>query len=200
MMHNYVWAKNMCQMWPVLYKFVWNMLSTVYKSDDDVMGDEAVQNWRAEMQSPTGDQMSSFPDIRTMEELTGAVMMCIYIASPQHNSVNYLQSYYMSFVPNKPACLMAPLPTRLSQLMQYGEREMMNALPVKDPRVYVMCSQLPHLLSEPVAEDQTLVAYARTLQMEARTKKGPNGSRWRKPQVNTFQASSFTDFLQLLRC
>jgi hypothetical protein len=72
---------------------------------------------------------------------------------------------------------MALLPTTLSQLMQYGEREMMAALPMKDPRVWMMCSQLPYILSDPVAEDQTMVAYAQSLQMEARTKKGP---RWQQ--------------------
>lgn len=173
MMHNYVWAKNMSLMWNVLHKFVSNMLATVYKTDDDVMRDQAVQDWCAEMHSPTGGQMASFPDIRTIEDLTNAVTMCIHIASPQHNSINYLQGYYMSFVPNKPASLMAPLPATLSELMQYNEREMMAALPIRDQRIWLMSSQMAHMLSHPPAEEHTIVVYAQNLEREARVKKGP---------------------------
>jgi hypothetical protein len=191
-LHNYVWAKNMSLMWPVLYKFVSNMLATVYGSDEDVMNDKAVQNWCSEMHSPTGGQMSSFPDIRNLDDLTCAVVMCIHIASPQHNSVNYLQCYYMSFVPNKPASLMAPLPTTLGQLMQYGEREMMAALPVKDSRVWLMSSQLPWVLSSGVAEDQTMVAYAQMLEAEARMKKGP---KWQ--QVEKAASEFYNDLMGL---
>lgn len=192
MIHNYVWAKNMSLMWAVLYKFVGNMLATVYQNDDDVMDDKAVQDWCAEMQSPTGGQMSSFPDIRTMDELTCAVVMCIHIASPLHSSVNCLQSYYMSFIPNKPACLMSPLPATLSQLMHYGERDMMAALPIKDPRIWMMSSQVPYLLSESVADDQTMAVYAQTLQAEARMKKGP---KWQ--QVEKSAAEFHSDLMGL---
>lgn len=124
--------------------------------------------------------MSSFPDIRTIEDLINAVTMCIHIASPQHSSVNYLQAYYMSFVPNKPASLMAPLPGSLTQLMQYGEKEMMAALPIKDQRIWLMSSQLPYMLSHPVAEGETLIAYAQNLAMDARMKKG---GRWQTVEM-----------------
>lgn len=119
--------------------------------------------------------MSTFPDIRTLEDLTNAVTMCIHIASPQHTSVNYLQGYYMSFVPNKPASLMTQLPVTLTQLLQYGEKEMMAALPIKEQRIWLMSSQLPYMLSHPVAEGETLVAYARNLEKEVSIKKG---GRW----------------------
>ena len=40
-----------------------------------------------------------------------------------HNSVNYLQCYYQSFVPAKPASLMAPLPRTLEELINYTEQD-----------------------------------------------------------------------------
>src|SRR4051794_3853168 len=76
--------------------------------------------------------------------------------------------------PHKPASLMAPLPSTLGQLMQYSEKEMMAALPIKDSRVWLMSSQLPWLLSYGFAEDQTMVAYAQNLEAEARMKTGTN--------------------------
>lgn len=173
--HNYVWAKNITVLWSIIHTFVLAILRTVYESDDDVTNDKRIQSWCAEMHSPTGGQMDTFPDIRTLDELANAVTMCIHIASPLHNSVNYLQGYYQSFVPNKPASLSSPLPRKLSELMAYGERDIIRALPVKDPRVWRMCEQLPHLLSSPVEKEMTLTQYARDVERGAGERKGP---RW----------------------
>ena len=169
----------MSLMWPILCKFVASMLKTVYKSDAEVKKDKSVATWYLEMQSPTGGQMTSFPDIKTYDELTNAVVMCIHIASPQHNSINYLQCYYMAFVPNKPACLMSPVPTTLQQLQNFKESDMIAALPVEDSHVWLKSSQLPYLLSYGVAEDQTLANYARSLAKQARDQKG---EKWEEVQ------------------
>ena len=174
--HNYAWARNMVTMWATLYKFVHLCLSTVYKNDADVAADKSVETWYQEMQSPVGGQMSSFPDLKTIDDLTKAVTMCIHIASPQHNSINYLQCYYMSFVPNKPASLMAPLPKTLGQLMAYKEADVIRALPIHDSQVWLLSSQLPYLLSYGVAEDQTLLSYAKALQDTANKQ---DGERWK---------------------
>lgn len=173
--HNYAWAKNISMLWAIIHKYVTSILRTVYKCDDDVMHDKHVQNWCGEMHSPTGGQMNSFPDIRTLEQLANAVTMCIHIASPLHNSVNYLQGYYQSFVPNKPSCLASPVPTKLSELMAFGEKDFMKALPIKDTRVWRMCEQLPHLMSSPVEQEMNMRKYAKDVERETREKKG---SRW----------------------
>lgn len=166
--HNYAWARNMLPMWLVLQKFVSSVLTCHYKSDAEVADDKAIKSWCNEMHSPTGAQMASFIDIKTIEELTSAIVMCIHIASPQHNSVNYLQCYYMSFVAAKPPCLMAPLPSSLSDLMAYKEKDIMKALPIHNEHVWLLAEQLPYLLSYGVSEDQTLVSYAQGLADEAR--------------------------------
>jgi len=147
-------------MWPVLYTFVSSILKTVYKADSDVAKDKAVQSWSFEMRSSTGGQMTSFPQITTFKQLASAIVGCIHIASPQHNAVNYLQSYYMSFVPNKPSSLSTPLPTSLAALNKYTEQDIINALPVNDPQTWFKCSQLTYMLSYKVSEDKTLAAYA----------------------------------------
>lgn len=111
--------------------------------------------------------MPSFPEITTIAELTDAIVMCIHIASPQHNTINYLQCYYMSFVPAKPPSFLTPLPKSIEELQGYGEEDLIKALPVSDEHVWLMSEQLPYLLSYGVAEDQTLVNYAQTLEDEA---------------------------------
>ncbi|TGO13832.1 hypothetical protein BTUL_0062g00060 [Botrytis tulipae] len=170
--HNYAYGKNMAILWPILFDFVFSMLSTYYTGDADVAKDTCVSTWCNEMQSPMGGQMSTFPGIKTLNELTNAITMCIHIASPQHNAVNYLQNYYMSFIPNKPPSLQQPLPGSLSALQRYREADVINALPTNDPSLWIQASQLPYLLSHRVAEDQTLSAYARELRDAAINPRG----------------------------
>ncbi|KUJ07836.1 Lipoxygenase [Mollisia scopiformis] len=162
--HNYAWAHNMLPMWLVLQKFVSSVLAPHYPTDAAVESDPAIRSWCNEMRSPAGAQMLTFPDIKTVEELTSAIVMCIHLASPQHNTINYLQCYYMSFVPAKPPCFSTPLPKSLAELQKFTESDLIAALPVNDERVWLMAEQLPYLLSYGVAEDQTLVEYAKGLQ------------------------------------
>ncbi|KAK0110865.1 hypothetical protein ONS96_002453 [Cadophora gregata f. sp. sojae] len=190
--HNYAWARNMLPMWKTLYKFVFSVLETVYKTDDEVAADKSVQSWCNEMKSPTGGQMTSFPDIETIDELCNAIVMCIHTAAPKHNSVNYLQCYYMSFVPNKPGCLNTPLPNTLEELMSYKEQDVVAALPVHDEQVWLLSSQLPYLLSYGVSEDQTLLSYAQDLEDEA---KGEEGEGWKA--IGSAASKFYTDLMEL---
>ncbi|KAM0131356.1 hypothetical protein ACHAO1_007362 [Botrytis cinerea] len=170
--HNYAYGKNMAILWPILFEFVSSMLSTYYTGDADVAKDTCVSTWCNEMQSPMGGQMPTFPGIKTLNELTNTITMCIHIASPQHNAINYLQNYYMSFIPNKPPSLQQPLPGSLSVLQRYREADVINALPINDSSVWIQASQLPYLLSYRVAQDQTLSAYARELRDAAINPRG----------------------------
>lgn len=158
--HNYTYARNMILMWRVLRTFVSSVLSTAYTADAEVANDAAVKDWCNEMRSASGGQMPSFPMITTLDGLTDAVTMCIHIASPQHTAVNYLQEYYQSFVIHKPSALFSPLPPTLAALQAYNEQDLIKALPVKNPREWLLASHLPHLLSFRVAEDQNLLNYA----------------------------------------
>ncbi|QSZ31504.1 hypothetical protein DSL72_001071 [Monilinia vaccinii-corymbosi] len=170
--HNYAYGKNMSIMWPILFEFVSSMLATYYTGDADVQKDSGVSTWCNEMQSPAGGQMPTFPTIRTLDELANAITMCIHIASPQHSAINYLQNYYMSFIPNKPPSLQKPPPESLSALQRYREIDVINALPGNDPSIWIQSSQAAYLLSSRVAEDQTLSAYARELRDAAMNPRG----------------------------
>ncbi|KIM27395.1 hypothetical protein M408DRAFT_311254 [Serendipita vermifera MAFF 305830] len=161
--HNYSYARNMITMWHVLRTFVSSVLATKYTSDDQVVQDVAIELWCNEMRSISGGQMQSFPMIKTIGSLVDAVTMCIHIASPQHTAINYLQEYYQSFVINKPPALSASLPTSLTVLQGYKEPDLIDGLPVKDPRSWLLSSHLPYLLSFRVAADQNLVNYARSM-------------------------------------
>ncbi|KAL9113189.1 MAG: hypothetical protein Q9187_007648, partial [Circinaria calcarea] len=161
--HNYCYGKNISLLWKVLRTFVSSVLATHFTSDDQVTRDSSIAAWVAEMRGASGANIKSFPEIKTIDELVDAVVMCIHIASPQHTAVNYLQEYYQSFVINKPPALCAPPPNSLQTLRAYKESDLMKALPVNRPREWLLASHLPHLLSYKVAEDQNLLNYAVSL-------------------------------------
>lgn len=161
--HNYCYGRDMVLMWNVLRQFVAAVLAAVYENDAAVAADPAIAAWVAEMHSPAGANLKSFPNIQTLHDLIDAVVMCIHIAAPQHTAVNYLQQYYQSFVISKPPALCAPMPASLGDLLKYKESDLMKALPIDRPREWLMASHLPNLLSMRVAEDQNLMNYAASL-------------------------------------
>ncbi|KAF5870677.1 putative lipoxygenase protein [Botrytis fragariae] len=158
--HNYAYARNMKHIWYILRRFVSGMLRPSYPSDSAVSSDTHLQDWCREIQSEKGADIASFPTITTFDQLTDAVTMCIHIASTQHTAVNYLQDYYQAFIPNKPSALFAPLPSSLQELKSYTEESLINSLPVREPRSWLLASHLPYLLSSVVADDQSLLEYA----------------------------------------
>ncbi|KAJ3503220.1 hypothetical protein NLJ89_g8532 [Agrocybe chaxingu] len=160
--HNYAYARDMAKMWDVLHKFVGSTLSAHYKgSDAEVRADKYVADFCAEMQSTVGGQMPQFPTVKTLADLVDVVTMCIHIASPQHTSINYLQQYYLTYVPNRPSALFAPLPTSLKELAAYKEADVLKALPLQSRNTWLMMAQVPYLLSAEVEPENNIVSYAK---------------------------------------
>ncbi|KAK4691392.1 hypothetical protein P7C71_g5600, partial [Lecanoromycetidae sp. Uapishka_2] len=162
---NYPYASCMSLLWGIIREFVKSVLSTKYKSDQDVQDDPYISDWCKEIQ--TKGQIVTFPSITTVDQLNDAVTMCIHTASPQHTAVNYLQHYYYSFVPSKPPALCTPLPNDLKTLQTYTEKELTAALPIgaeapkwKD---WLLAAQLPELLSYKVENRYNLITYAKSL-------------------------------------
>ncbi|KAM0326695.1 hypothetical protein ACHAQA_006566 [Verticillium albo-atrum] len=162
---NYPYATNMHMLWGVIRDFVKSVLETKYKSDCDVQNDEYIPAWCKEIQ--VEGQIPTFPTITTFDQLVDAVTMCIHTASPQHTAVNYLQRYYYSFVPSKPAALCTPLPADLATLQAYTEKELTDALPIGTEapkwKDWLLSAQLPELLSFKVDERYNLITYAKSL-------------------------------------
>ncbi|KAG9121177.1 hypothetical protein FRC07_002979 [Ceratobasidium sp. 392] len=162
--HNYSYARNMALMWPAIRTFVAAVLGPYYEgSDEHVAADPYVKDFCDEMRSSQGANMPSFPETKTLNELIDTVTMCIHIASPQHTAVNYLQHYYQVFVPNKPWALYTPLPRSLTELQQYKEQQLLDALPFKKTKDWLIGAQLPYLLSFEVIGQSSLLTYAMNL-------------------------------------
>ncbi|KAG8761312.1 hypothetical protein FRC12_009426 [Ceratobasidium sp. 428] len=160
--HNYAYGRNMALMWSAIRSFVARIIELCYPGGDEhVAADTYLQAFSEEMRSSQGGNMSSFPEIKTLGGLIDTVTMCIHIASPQHTAVNYLQHYYQVFVPNKPWAFYTPLPRSLSELMSYKEKDLLNALPFKNPTDWLIGAQLPYLLSFEVKGENSLMEFAR---------------------------------------
>ncbi|KAF6827115.1 lipoxygenase 1 [Colletotrichum plurivorum] len=160
---NYAYAKNILSMWHVIRKYVRAMLLTHYdehKADQQIRDDGSVQNWCREAQD--AGRIKNFPTIRTLDELTDAVTMCIHIASPFHTTVNYLQNFYQAFVIAKPPMLCRDLPRSLDELLGYTEVDFTRALPIGRQREWLLAAQVPWLLSFKVAADRSLISFAQS--------------------------------------
>lgn len=162
---NYPYATLMWYLWEMLHNFAAAMLSTQYKTDEDVQNDKYIAAWCHEIQNE--GQVTTFPTITTVAQLVDALTMIIHIATAQHTAVNYLQEYYYDFIPSKPAALCTPLPKDLQTLQTYTEKELTAALPIggKDGswKDWLLSAQLPQLLSYKVDERYSLLTYAKCL-------------------------------------
>ncbi|KAH6879587.1 lipoxygenase, partial [Coprinopsis sp. MPI-PUGE-AT-0042] len=169
--HNYLYARGVAETWDVIRGFVSAVLKSAYPNgDSDVKADSHIADFCAEMRrgadaySALGGAMASFPSPQTLDELIDMVTMCIHIAVPQHNAINYLQQFYLSFIPNRPASFTAPLPSTIDQLKGYTEEHVVAALPINtdaDRRQWMGMSQLPYLLSAEVDPDSNMIQYAK---------------------------------------
>lgn len=191
---NCSYARNINLMWSTIRKFVSSMVALQYKSDSQVASDEEIKAWCKEIRSPTGAQIDSFPTISTLDQLIDAITMCIHIASPQHTAVNYLQSFYQTFVINKPPCLYQPLPTTLANLKGIDESFLVKSLPIGHQRHWLLASHIPWLLSFRPADENNLINYAASL-WNLYKKKRPDENG---PQITGFAKTFYEDLRKLV--
>ncbi|KAH6626725.1 lipoxygenase [Chaetomium sp. MPI-SDFR-AT-0129] len=155
---NYPYAKNVLALWTTIRTYVKSMLQIHFPTDNAVSTDAAIQRWAVEVK--TAGHMPSFPDIKTVDALVDVVTMCIFIASPFHTAINYLQNFYQAFVAAKPPSLCSAPPVTLERLQQYREQDLVAALPINRQRQWLLAAQVPWLLSFKVEPDRSLLNYA----------------------------------------
>jgi arachidonate 15-lipoxygenase len=100
--------------WDSIHGWVVDYLSLYYGSDGDVAQDYELQAWLAELTSQQGGGLQDIGQdgaIRTLAYLADMVTMIIFTAAAQHATVNFPQSYIMSYTPSLPLAAYAPAPT-----------------------------------------------------------------------------------------
>jgi len=115
-------------LWEAIQAYVAAYLKLYYSSDADVSEDDELQAWIHEMTCPlyagfkgmgglksTGDKDRPYA-IDSLKYLIQVVSQIIYIAGPQHASVNYAQYPLMSFAPSVSGTIYKAPPSRSTEL------------------------------------------------------------------------------------
>ncbi|QLE44179.1 lipoxygenase [Nostoc sp. C052] len=106
--------------WNAIHKWVRAYLSSYYTNEQQILADQALQNWAKELISEQGGRLQNFGEdisgtIKTLDYLIDAVSTIIFIASAQHAAVNFPQSQLMTYAPAFPLAVYSPAPTNLDQ-------------------------------------------------------------------------------------
>jgi arachidonate 15-lipoxygenase len=110
----YPYRDDALLIWNAIHKWASDYLAIYYQTDADVQADFELQNWVAELLSHDGGRMQGMGRdgrVQTRDYLVDAVTLIIFTASAQHASVNYPQSFIMSYAPAMPLAGYAPTPS-----------------------------------------------------------------------------------------
>ncbi|WP_111977906.1 lipoxygenase family protein [Algibacillus agarilyticus] len=143
---NFPFKDDTLLLWQSTQKWVKAYIETYYTSDEDVVNDIELQGWIKEMVSPklvgikgmngltaTGDEDQPYK-ITNREYLIQVIAQIIYIAGPQHASVNYAQYPLMSYMPSVAGTIYNPAPTKETEIKD--ENDCIKWYPPVDVSMY----------------------------------------------------------------
>ncbi|MDZ8189981.1 MAG: lipoxygenase family protein [Nostoc sp. ChiSLP02] len=115
--------------WNAIHQWVSAYLSSYYTNSQQLLADQALQNWAKELISEQGGRLQNFGEdasgaIKTLDYLIDAVCTIIFTASAQHAAVNFAQGELMTYTPAFPLASYSPAPTSLDE-----EASFMSMLP-----------------------------------------------------------------------
>ncbi|MBD2677210.1 MULTISPECIES: lipoxygenase family protein [Nostoc] len=102
--------------WNAIHQWVSAYLSSYYITGQQILADQALQNWAKELISQQGGRLQNFGEdasgtIKTLDYLIDAVSTIIFTASAQHAAVNFAQGELMTYAPAFPLASYSPAPT-----------------------------------------------------------------------------------------
>ncbi|MFN6562361.1 MAG: lipoxygenase family protein [Nostoc sp. ChiSLP01] len=118
--------------WNAIHQWVSAYLSSYYTNSQQLLADQALQNWAKELISQQGGRLQNFGEdasgtIKTLDYLIDAVSTIIFTASAQHAAVNFAQGELMTYAPAFPLASYSPAPTSLDE-----QGDFMSMLPPID--------------------------------------------------------------------
>ena len=148
---GYYYRDDGTKIWNVMSKFVEGIVDEFYNTDEDVENDSEIQNWAKDVYTDAfpgfGAKKSSshgFPqEINTKKELTEYCTLIIFTGSVQHASINFGQYDMYAFVPNAPATLRLPPPSKKGDA---DYNKLLSTLPDKTSTTHQI--SVAHLLSQ----------------------------------------------------
>jgi arachidonate 15-lipoxygenase len=127
-------------LWKATRDFVRAYLATYYGSDADVRNDTELQGWIGEMTAPRYagfkgmEGLADDGGIGSFDYLVEVVAQIIYIAGPQHASVNYAQYPLMSYMPSVAGTIYRAMPGKATVLK--SEQDLLDWYPPLDVGLY----------------------------------------------------------------
>ncbi len=118
--------------WNAIHQWVRDYLSSYYTNSQQLLADQALQNWAKELISQQGGRLQNFGEdasgtIKTLDYLIDAISTIIFTASAQHAAVNFAQGELMTYAPAFPLASYSPAPTNF-----YEVGDFMSMLPPLD--------------------------------------------------------------------
>ncbi len=118
--------------WNAIHQWVSAYLGSYYITGQQLLADQALQNWAKELISQQGGRLQNFGEdasgtIKTLDYLIDAVSTIIFTASAQHAAVNFAQGELMTYAPAFPLASYSPAPTNPDQ-----QGDFMSMLPPID--------------------------------------------------------------------
>lgn len=109
---NYYYRDDALLLWNALKKYITEVINIKYKTDDDVINDKQIQNWKQEIIT-VGNIKGLLPpeknnELNTIQDLIEVVTNIIFTATAQHAAVNFAQYDYAGWIPNNPFALYQP--------------------------------------------------------------------------------------------
>lgn len=125
--------------WNAIHRWVSGFVEGFYAGDADVLADNELQAWAAEVASSTGGQVRDFGatpgQIADRNDLVEILTMVIWTAGPQHAAVNFAQKDHMSFLPANPLAGYTEEPRG----RDHSEADWLANLPPLDVAVQQLC-------------------------------------------------------------
>jgi arachidonate 15-lipoxygenase len=117
---DYPYRDDALALWSAIHAWIAAYLEIYYPVEVDVLADQELQAWVAELASDQGGriqdigdgQVDGTPRIETAAYLAKLLTQIVFTASVQHAAVNFPQRTIMSFTPAMPLAAYAPFPAR----------------------------------------------------------------------------------------
>uniref|UniRef100_A0A3B3VLV6 Arachidonate epidermal lipoxygenase 3 n=1 Tax=Poecilia latipinna TaxID=48699 RepID=A0A3B3VLV6_9TELE len=137
---NFFYRDDGLKLWDVIHSFVKGTLQYYYQSDQMVQEDQALQKWIGDIYSYgfLSEKNTGIPKrFDTVGELVKFVTMVIFTCSAQHSAVNAGQYDFIGWMPNCPATLERPPPSKKGEAT---EKTLLDTLPSSDITVQSMAA------------------------------------------------------------
>ncbi|KAM9728681.1 polyunsaturated fatty acid lipoxygenase ALOX15B isoform 1-T2 [Menidia menidia] len=105
------YAQDARRIWEALHRFVSRWVDLYYSGDEEVQGDQELQNWISDINNHGFPQDSGFPQsFLSRAEVSKFVTMLVFSSSAQHAAVNFSQLDSALWIPNRPPYMRRPPP------------------------------------------------------------------------------------------